>query len=312
MYDNIDLGLNKSDVKNIDFLSEVSTKLENISQHQFDNGNVSLTGLCDGLKVSVSEYSVKIKNQSLCKWYFGNNFETLSKSDVKNAIGKISDLLSLPISESNIYRIDLAQNFIMKFNPKIYLNHLGNLHHYNRLEQSKGLYFNNKQRQLVFYDKVSESQAKGFEVPNLYKDRAVLRYELRYKSRLPAQFKVPELKAKLLYEDNFYNAIVTRWYDEYQQINKIRETTIFDYSMIKTKKQLSHQAIIMYVSTRGGEIKVLTEIQEAQQKGLLTPKQAFDLRQQIKEACKSELLTVQSDLIAELDSKVKQAYKFTL
>ena len=82
--------------------------------------------------------------------------------------------------------------------------------------------------------------------------------------------------------------------------------------MIKTKKDQANQAILFYVTQRGGELQVINEIREAYKRGELTKKQAHDLRQQVEAACKSEVMTSSSDVIQELDKKIKEAARFYL
>ena len=82
--------------------------------------------------------------------------------------------------------------------------------------------------------------------------------------------------------------------------------------MIKTRKDQANQAILFYVTQRGGELVVMNEIKEAYKKGELTKKQAYDLRQQVDEACKCEPFTSSNDAIHELDKKVKEAVRFYL
>ena len=80
--------------------------------------------------------------------------------------------------------------------------------------------------------------------------------------------------------------------------------------MIKTKEQLKKQALLLLIYEQGGELEFYKKIAEAQKKGELTNKQAFDLRTLIKEVSKSEILTCESDVISELDKKVKEAVRF--
>ena len=80
--------------------------------------------------------------------------------------------------------------------------------------------------------------------------------------------------------------------------------------MINTKEKLKKQALLLLIHEQGGEIKFYKKIAEAQAKGELTNKQAFDLRNLIKEAGKSEILTCESDVITELDKKIKEAVKY--
>ena len=305
------MRLKYEEVKGIDLLQEVPCRLSNTSEHYFNDGNnISISGYLDNLKVGVTEYGVKIKDNSLCKWYLGDNFQTLTRGDTKRAIEKLSDLLYLPIEKADIFRIDLAQNIIMNHDLSIYYNHLGTMQYYSRLEQPKGLYYQNKKRLLVFYNKVADYKSKGLQIPEMYKNRQVLRYELRYKTEILKQFNLPELKAETLYNEAFYMQIIDKWYQEYQQIKKIRDAIKFDYTMIKTKRQYQLQSILYYVNMKGGELEALQEISEAYKMGELSKKQAHDLRVQIRQACNSELFTCKSDVIAELDKKIKESVRF--
>jgi len=182
----------------------------------------------------------------LCKFYLPENFQTLTRGDTQRAIEKLSDLLHLPMQKADITRIDLAQNFIVKFETPVYYEHLGTLQLYNRLEQSRGLYYNNSKRKLVFYDKVAEYKHKNLPVPPLFQNRNVLRYEMRYYRQLLKQFNVPELRAEMLYNEAFYMAIIDRWHNEYKNINKLRNINNIDYTMIKTTKQLTEQACSLF------------------------------------------------------------------
>lgn len=56
---------------------------------------------------------------------------------------------------------------------------------------------------------------------------------------------------------------------------------------------------------------MVNQITEAQQQGKLNRKQAFDLRQAIKEACSvKDGLVVENAAIAELNKKVVEAVRF--
>ena len=313
MYDNIDFSLKSEQAVNIDFMAEVPAFLENISEHAFNDGaNVSISGYIKKtkVKVSVTDQRVNVKDSSLCKYYLPENFQTLTRGDTKRAIEKLSDVLHLPMQKADITRIDLAQNFIMQFETPVYYEHLGTLQYYSRLEQNKGLYYNNSKRKLVFYDKVAEHKDKARPVPLLYENRNVLRYEMRFYRRLLEQFNVPELRAEMLYNEQFYIGIINRWHDEYKNINKLRKINEIDYTMIKTTKQLTEQALLFLINSKGGEIEFLKGIAEAQRKGMLTKKQAFDFREKVKEASRSIILTSESDVITELDKKINEAVRF--
>lgn len=311
MYDTINMRLNKENIKGIDLISHVPKKLNNLSEHYHKEGeSLVIIGNFGGFKVSVTEKRVTISEHSLSKWYLGDNFQTLTRGDTQRAIEKLSDELCLPIHKADLTRIDLAQNFIMTYEVPVYFSHLGLLQYYNRFEQAHSLYYLNQKRQLVFYNKVREYIDKGLQVPVLFRDKNTLRFEMRFKNRLSEQFNLPEVKAFHLFNETFYMKIIDRWYQEYKNINKTRDAIKFDYAMIKTKKQYQLQAILFYVLQKGGEVEALKEITEAKKRGELSKKQAYDLKEQIKEACKCELITSKSDIISELDRKIKESVRF--
>lgn len=81
--------------------------------------------------------------------------------------------------------------------------------------------------------------------------------------------------------------------------------------MIKGKKDLQRFGVLSLIERFGGEIELTSQINEAQQRGELTSKQAYDLRVGIKQACKTKVgLVVPNEQIAELDKKLYEAVKF--
>lgn len=78
-----------------------------------------------------------------------------------------------------------------------------------------------------------------------------------------------------------------------------------------SKQKLYKMGVLAMVERVGGEVEMIAEINEAQKRGELTPKQAYDLRQAVKDACKvREGLTVPSEAITELDKKISEAVRY--
>ena len=311
MYDNIDMKLGIEEAGGVDLLHDLPGRLTRSNKTTFENGDVSISGYLGSLKVRVSEQSIKIKDSSICKWYLGDNFQGLSRGDTRHAIENLSDLLCLPMDRATVTRIDVAVNLIMKYEKSVYFDHLGTLKYFNRLPHPNGLYYSNTLKTLLFYEKVHEQTDKGQPIPEMYRGRDVLRYEQRYKKRLLQCFNLPKLTASTLYDPVFYVNLVNRWMSDYERIKKINDIQI-DYTMIKTKKDQARQALLFYVKERGGELTVINEIREAYKRGDLKKKQAYDLRQQVEEACKCDFMTSRSEVIEELDKKVKEAARFYL
>jgi len=308
MYDSVFMRLTQNEVQGVDFLAETPCYLEDVVETIFSDGLVVFTGHLDNLKVIVDRYQVKVKDGSLCKYYMGNNFKTMGRKDTQRAIEKLSDTLHLPMSLAAVTRLDVAQNFCTKHPPEVYLNHLGLLKYASRLQEPDGIYYKQTGGRLAFYDKNREQKNKREPIPELYEGRNVLRYEQRYTNRIARQFGVSEVTSKLLYDNSFYVDVINRWRDTYRQIQKINDVTI-NYKTMPRIKDLSNFGLLIYSESRGGLENVLTEIKEAQKRGELTNKQAFDHKKAFINAYQSGVGTAPNDAITELDKKVNEAVR---
>lgn len=308
MYDNLDLAVLKEVCPNTDFIKTIPKYLTNVSNHGVNQFGEYITGYLDNLNVSITESRVKVYNSSLCKYYLGDNFKTLSKGDTKRAIEKISDCLQLPFHLANVTRIDFAQNLIMQFNEKVYYPYLGEAQYYNRLEQNNGLYYNNQIRQLLFYGKEYEQKVKKQPVPELYKNRNVLRFELRFRKQLRKQLKQSEITAGLLSDEVFYCNLVKRWRNEYLAIQKINSKLIKMKPTGSKKEFIENLALFTILEL--GQPQVLKKVKEWQESGEISKKQAYDIRTSIKQISKTPMDEKGNDLINELDRKIKEAARY--
>ena len=309
MYDTINFRLTAKDACNIDFLEETPCYLNNIAHHIF-SGVPVVTGDLGGLKVVVSGWQVKVKDASLCKWYLGDNFQELGRGTTQQAIEKLSDDLHLPMDRATITRLDVGVNIITQHPPATYLNHLGVLAHAQRLQQPKGLYYSKRDEMLCFYDKVMECKAHNELLPPLYRGRNVLRYEQRYMHRIHSRLKVPAVTGATLYDEAFYMAVLERFLKTYKVIKKINDIKP-NFKIMKGRKDFQRMGVLSLIERLGGEIELTNQINEARQRGELTIKQAHDLRDGIKQACKTKVgLVVPNEQITELDKKLYEAVKF--
>ena len=307
-YDTINFRLTK-DESDTDFLTETRRYLQNVGEHCFSGGNTVFTGDLNGYKVSINGYQVKVKDCSLCKWYLGDNFKEMTRGDTKQAIEKLSDLLHLPMYKAAVTRLDFALNIITQHPTDVYFGHLGTLNHYKRLVQPDGVYYCQNTEKFVLYDKVKEQRKAGVVIPDLYQNRNVLRIEQRYLNRIGDRLKTT-VKGETLYNETFYNSLLYRWRDTYNGITKINDVTL-NFSVMKTKKDMNRLALLALVERFGGQVAFLALITEAQKRGELSKKQAYDLRTAVNEAMKTnERITEPNEVITELDGKVKRAVRF--
>ena len=234
----------------------------------------------------------------------------MGRKDTQMAIERLSDTLHLPIEKAIITRIDVAQNLITRYPPDVYYNHLGLLKYATRLQEPNGIYYSQTGGRLAFYDKCREQRAKGEDVPELYEGKNVLRYEQRYTKRIARQLNVPEVTGSMLYDESFYIGMLNRWRDTYRDIQKVNDVNL-NFGVMKTKQQLYRMGVLSLIKQAGGQLEFIAQINEAQKRGELTKKQAFDLRAIVKDVCQiREGLTAQSVAIQELDKKVSEAIRF--
>lgn len=307
MYDTIKLSIpiEKIDENNMYRLLQ---NLPDFTEHKSKNGQEYVSGNHKNLRVNLSGQGVHLTG-SLAKYFLSDNLHTLTRSDSKRALEQLSDELHLPIKESIVKRIDFSQNFLMRYKPESYYMHLGESKYYNRLTQEKSLYYSNSLRTKLFYNKVAEAKHKRVKIPEIWKNENVLRYELRFKERLPMQFNLSELRASMLYDDKFYIGLFDQWHSEYQSINKINSIN-FNLSNMNSPKDFMKQ-LQLYAISNIGQPKIMAEIEHLRaSKQFDKPEYYSRLKKDIKQLCSLSELTETSELIKELDKKVDDSKRF--
>lgn len=313
MFDTVNLKASREEVSGEDFLNRIAPRLDpdSVAEHS-QNGTVYVTGSIGGLKVSVNDWQVRVKDGSLCKWQLGDNYKSMGRRDVERAIERLSDALGLPMERAIVTRLDVGVTIPMKEPVANYISHLGAMSRATRLLQPHSLYYcrHGKDEILTFYDKNREQRDSRMPVPDLYKESNVLRYEQRYIHRLPSLLNVEQVTGAMLYDESFYMALLDRWLDGYKSIEKINDITL-NFQAMKSKRDLNRMGILALVEQWGGEVEMIARIKEAQKSGILTPKQALDLRKGVKDACKvRDGMTMPSEAIAELDKKIVTAIRY--
>lgn len=305
MYDTINFRLTAADVSGVSFTEETPCYLSDIATHDY-NGSIVITGNLQGLRVSVTPWQVKVKDGSLCKWYLGDNLQTMSRGDVQRAIERLSDELHLPMNLATITRLDIGANLITQHPAEVYFSHLGLLPWSKRLVEPSGLYYSKRDERLCFYNKIKEQRSKCETIPDTYRCKNVLRYEQRYTGHLTRVLKVPPIKGASLYDEEFYHYIINRWALTYCKINKINDTNL-NLNSMGTSRDFDRLCRLAMMERAGGEIALIEQINELRKKGVITSKQAHDIRQKIKRAAslKGDIVTPNENT-KELDRLIKE------
>lgn len=312
MYDTIGLQLTHGDYPSGDFVADLSRCLTSVST--FERGGFRhIVGDCGRLKVRANNWSVSVGGCSLPKWVAGNNYKPLSRAETRQAVEMMSDRLHLPMKLARVTRLDAGATITTSQPPSRYIGVLGELSRAKRQtvsgDETETLYYIQQYRRLCFYDKNKEQRNNGEPIPMEYADKHVLRYEYRLLRRLPAQMGEREVTAAMLYDERFYHKVLNKWKQAYFSIRKEGDITI-NIDDMNSVKALHNVGILSLVERFGGEAELLAQVKDKFRRGVISRKQAHDMRAAIRRACSTggDLITP-NELANELDSGIMAAFE---
>ncbi|WP_162427842.1 phage/plasmid replication domain-containing protein [Pontibacter pudoricolor] len=281
--------------------------LTNLSEnYRQDTGKTYVTGYAGNLRTGISEHGVSITG-SLAKFYLGTNLHTLTRSDTIKAFEMMADTLHLPIHKAKVTRIDAGQNIITDYKPELYYPYFGSSAYYTRLAQPKSISYQNSLRSKKAYDKIAESIKNKVAIPEVYARKNLLRFELSYTARLNKQFNQQIITPDTLTDERFYIDVFDRYFNEYDNINKLGLPAM-DKSKMRTSANFLKQAGEIALRYWGKEF--LNVAEEMKNNNEFTTPKEYDrikklLRQHIT-GSKDE----QSELIKELNSKMERVRRY--
>lgn len=315
MYDNVGFYLSADEVGSENLIDDVLQNGNDITIELLgENGYgteyayISLIGRNEQkLTFKVLPYQISLigKNSSICKYYLGDNFQTLTLKQFNDAIDDIEERLNIDLSKAVVCRIDIAANFFMKYSPSSYHSCLTHLSRHIRGAINGNLYFKTTRKELNFYDKKKEYRQKRKKIPKDYEDiENVLRYEIRFRKNVKKQFGHTVTIADLCRED-FFKRIVNKWQSNYWSITKQnpivfeKETTTFSTSDFRDF------FFVQGVEANGGIDYVYTTIDESKKADAITSSKASYLRKVVNNAYTNPNVTTTYDFVEELDEKMR-------
>ncbi len=312
MIDTVHLHLDRVDILGYDterFAQALDTANTTTS---LATGEVWSSGRLNNLLVSFSEAGVTIKG-SLSGYYHPNNSRILTRHEVALALNKMEDELHLSLAEARVSRLDCSYHWQMSLPIGEYLSRLGGLTYFQRvLATSNSLYYNKGGRKpvntLLFYNKTKECSESHKEVPEVYDDVNLLRYECRWLGRVARQLNVTEVKASTLAEKEFYKLMVKRWSEYYFAIHKNRAAS-WDMSNISTVKGACDWLLgYLLNNADAGEVQEVLE-QMKNRQVFSDAKYYSRLRRHLKEVAQVAQ-TITHDLMRELDNNVREVLAY--
>jgi hypothetical protein len=280
---------------------DVLPYLSEISERQSEKLGYSCTGKAGDYTATVFERGISLHG-SLAKYFLPSNIYTLTRRDVQQAVERLSDHLHANVKVARVTRLDVSTVLQTKRPPASYYGYLGQKPYFTRLQSTPDtLYYNNHQRQAIFYDKSKEAAAKDVAVPEILQGCNLLRYELRYTGRLAKQLN-GVLTAEKLYSVAFYRSVIQRWYSEFRAIQKIKSTSVMTDG-ISTPKE-AQTALFAALLQEKGQSAIDDFLSELRAKNVFKERQRYyELRKSL-----NSILTAPkgepSDFIKELETQI--------
>ncbi|MCW5516155.1 phage/plasmid replication domain-containing protein [Muriicola sp. Z0-33] len=302
MYDSVGLWMPSGELVGSGYKDKIPALLSNTTFKEKSNGNWWITGNYKNLFVSVGEEGFSIKG-SPNKFYHGYNFKKLTRQEFELSIEMLSDTFSIDIKQARASSLDVAHNFVMQEPVVAYYPFLGICRYYYRQQILNSLYYRNGLRTLIFYDKALEGKMNGEIIPDAWMGKNVLRFEVRFRNRLLKQFNMASLTARDLYSDEVYIQIVHRWASEYKNIkkNKVMNPGV-DNLTCKKAKEILLSALVAKI----GQNEIVSLV-DGWKDNFTTKKEAQRFK---KGLAHLGGLTLESDLIKELDKKINQVKEY--
>jgi hypothetical protein len=283
-----------------------SVLFKNCKRIEATNGELGCyaKGKLKNMTVFLNERSISVQG-SLCKYFYGNNIETLSLTNTREALNQISADLSIDIHKARVTRIDFSTNIITDYTPTVYYPYMGELSLFERSEKPHSIYYNQEAKRLLFYDKIKEAKKKKMDIPVEYIGKNLLRYELVLNKDVPRFLKHNGLYGKDLGSEELYRKLLHLWHSYYKQIQKHSKTIKIMADNIKTPKDVETRIFNALVRKNPKEVQRF--LKELKAQNVFEHKEYYSrLNSKIRNIHKTQV--VENPLIEELSSKIEDIY----
>jgi hypothetical protein len=301
MYDTVNFWIDRENISEGKPF-EILPYLSEINERQNERQGYSCTGKAGNYTVCVFENGISL-NGSLAKYHLPSNLYTLTRRDVQQAIEQLSDHLHTDIGTARVTRLDVSTILYTKRPPADYYSYLGQKPYFERLQSTPStLYYNNHQRQIIFYDKSKEATEKGVQIPGILQNRNLLRYELRYTKRLNKQFKA-DLTASKLYDREFYRPVIQSWHNEFKTIQKLKNNSFMTNNITTIKD--AETALFAHLLQQGGQSIIDEFMTELKAKDIFKERPRYsELKKRLNTILAASTNSEKSDLMQELETQI--------
>lgn len=308
MFDTVNFWIDRSNTAE-DNPFAVLPYLCEVVEQQSEKIGYSCSGKLGDYTVSCFQTGVSLKG-SLAKYYLPSNVYTLTRQTAKEALEKMSDETHLNMATAKVTRLDVSTVIPTKRPPTDYYPSLGNKPRFRRLQATKDtLYYTQQFRQLIFYDKTKEANAKGALIPPTLNGCNLMRYEMRHTKNIQRLLKLPDpITGATLTDSGFYCSIIQRWKSEFDTIKKINTINTMTDS-IKTPKE-AQKALFAILLQQGGQTYIDEFLADLKAKNAFSdPKYYSRLKADLYRILQAPN-EAKSDMIKELETAIADIAKY--
>ena len=270
-------------------------------------GQLYWHGHLDNLSVWFTEGIGMTIRGSICKYHFGNNFESLGLAETSTAFEKLGDELQIRTSNLKLTRIDFAVNLVMDYPVECYLSRLSTSPYYPSPKQYRKhgklqtVSFENTLRSKKAYNKIDEAIFSKERIPIPFLDTHLLRFETSILKAPHKRFKKQPITADLLNDKAFYLQMLNYWKSEFNTIHKTHLPMSTGNSIKKPSDKLKLFAAL-YIESIGIENAMLS-VEDDKALNRMKSKYAYSNTKSMIRATANKF-SKGSDLVEELNSKV--------
>lgn len=302
MFDTVNFWIDRGDTAEENPFA-VLPYLCDVVEQQSDKKGYSCSGKYGDYSVCCFQTGISLKG-SLAKLFLPSNVYTLTRQTTREAIEKMSDELHLNMMGARVTRIDVSTVIPTKRPPTDYYSGLGSKPNYTRLQaHSDTLYYNQQNKQLIFYDKTKEAEAKAALIPPTLIGCHLLRYEMRFIRNVQRLMKLPDqVTGATLTDGGFYYSIIQHWKNEFDTIKKINTINTMTEN-ISTPKEAKN-ALFAILLQRGGQICIDEFLADLKAKNVFPyPKYYSMLKSELNKILQAPH-EAKSDLMQELEKAI--------
>ncbi len=284
--------------------------VSNVKEIKDKDNNITYQGKVKNIRFYQNSTGVSLAG-SLSKYIYEHNYAVLTRNDIKLVFKMLSESIKLDLDYAHVYSLEIANNFILKKPVEEYLYLLGYLKYHKCIyAENETVNFKNGLHAVKFYNKNQEMKDKEMDtlIPNIFKNRNVLRYEFKINKKLSAFYQKDEVRVYDLYSKDFYANSIEAWREYYFKINKRREL-YENLISIKTPKEFKDQMALVgmnYYGTR--ELGNIFNSRKAE----IGNNSYYRIMSTMKDLSMINDQTGYVDIIKELDNKVDYCAKYII